>query len=96
MSAKASPVEASSVDGLVNEYLRVLAGERGASPHTLRAYQRELHGFAAWVAGERRKLSVDRIEHTDSLEEHFTPRAGQTLADYLRRVRSEAGGSSAG
>jgi integrase/recombinase XerC len=64
MSAKASPVEASSVDGLVNEYLRVLAGERGASPHTLRAYQRELHGFAAWVAGERRKLSVDRIEHT--------------------------------
>jgi integrase/recombinase XerC len=64
MSAKASPAEASSVDGLVNEYLRVLAGERGASPHTLRAYQRELHGFAAWVAGERRKLSVDRVEHT--------------------------------
>ena len=35
---------------LVDDYLRVLANERGASAHTLRAYQRELHGFAAFMA----------------------------------------------
>jgi integrase/recombinase XerC len=64
MIAKAAPAPDSSVDALVTDYLRVLAGERGASPHTLRAYQRELHAFAAWVVGGRRKLSVDRIEHT--------------------------------
>jgi integrase/recombinase XerC len=64
MNAKASPAAGASIGALVEDYLRVLAGERGASPHTLRAYERELHGFAAWVGGERRKLSVDRIEHT--------------------------------
>jgi integrase/recombinase XerC len=47
-------------------YLRVLANERGASAHTLRAYQRELHGFAAFIAEHYGKdQSVDRIEHTD-------------------------------
>jgi integrase/recombinase XerC len=53
------------LDSLVAEFLRVLANERGASAHTLRAYQRELHNFAAWVAehyGEDQ--SVERIEHT--------------------------------
>ena len=44
----------------------MLANERGASAHTLRAYQRELHGFAAWhrraasASAERRSS----IEHT--------------------------------
>lgn len=57
---------------LVDAYLRVLAGERGASEHTLRAYRRELHAFAAWIAkrlgdgdGEVSSVRVDRIEHTD-------------------------------
>src|SRR5208337_4054149 len=53
------------IDALVAGYLRVLANERGASAHTLRAYQRELHGFAAFIAahyGEQQ--SVGRIEHT--------------------------------
>src|SRR5208337_2381338 len=61
MSATAEP----EIDALVAGYLRVLANERGASAHTLRAYQRELHGFAAFIAahyGEQQ--SVDRIEHT--------------------------------
>lgn len=31
-------------------FLRVLQAERGASEHTLRAYQRELRGFAAFLA----------------------------------------------
>jgi integrase/recombinase XerC len=51
---------------LTSEYLRVLSGERGASVHTLRAYQRELHDFAAWMT-ERRgaDAGVEAIEHTD-------------------------------
>jgi len=66
MSSPAESVAASTVDSLVTEYLRVLAGERGASAHTLRAYERELHGFAAWIAGRQgQQQSVDRIEHTD-------------------------------
>jgi integrase/recombinase XerC len=56
---------ATPLSALVEEYLRVLTNERGASAHTLRAYQRELHGFAAFQL-ERygRKQSVGRIEHT--------------------------------
>jgi len=58
-------MDSPALDSLVADYLRVLANERGASPHTLRAYQRELHGFAAFV-GERygQDQTVDRIEHT--------------------------------
>jgi len=59
-------VEGSALAGLVEEYLRVLANERGSSVHTLRAYQRELEGFAAWAAekfGPERR--ADKIEHTD-------------------------------
>jgi len=42
-----------------------LANERGASTHTLRAYQRELHNFVLFVTegyGEKQKLQS--IEHT--------------------------------
>jgi integrase/recombinase XerC len=51
---------------LVEEYLRVLKNERGSSVHTLRAYRRELEGFAVWAAdkfGQERR--ADKIEHTD-------------------------------
>jgi integrase/recombinase XerC len=64
MSATAAPPVASSIDALIEAYLRVLANERGASAHTLRAYQRELHGFAAWLAEYNNDLGVERIEHT--------------------------------
>jgi integrase/recombinase XerC len=49
---------------LVDAYLHVLSAERGASAHTLRAYRRELHGFAAWLSGLHPRLLVARIEHT--------------------------------
>jgi integrase/recombinase XerC len=49
---------------LVASYLRVLANERGASAHTLRAYRRELEGFAAWLRAEHEELGVAGIEHT--------------------------------
>jgi integrase/recombinase XerC len=65
MSAPAAPLLAASLESLVADYLGVLANERGVSAHTLRAYSRELHGFAAWVA-ERygSDQTVERIEHT--------------------------------
>jgi integrase/recombinase XerC len=65
MSATPAQITA-SLDSLVADYLRVLANERGASPHTLRAYNRELHGFAAYIT-ERYgpETNIERIEHTD-------------------------------
>ena len=63
MSATAAPQIASPLDSLVDEYLRVLANERGASAHTLRAYQRELRGFAAFMAERLRQRATDRGQH---------------------------------
>jgi integrase/recombinase XerC len=63
----ASPHRAvhSSLDLLVNEYLAVLANERGASEHTLRAYRRELRGFAAYMTKSHvGAKAIHRIEHT--------------------------------
>jgi integrase/recombinase XerC len=63
-SGATTPV-AASLGSLVEEYLRVLANERGASTHTLRAYQRELRGFAAFQAEQNGDgQSVEAIEHT--------------------------------
>ena len=54
-----------SLKALVDEYLRVLANERGASAHTLRAYHRELTDFAGYVAKTfGASQTPDRIEHT--------------------------------
>jgi integrase/recombinase XerC len=65
MSAAAAPIVPSTLDSLVAGYLRVLANERGASAHTLRAYARELHGFTAWISQHYGKdQSAERIEHT--------------------------------
>jgi integrase/recombinase XerC len=51
---------------LADEYLRVLANERGSSAHTLRAYQRELQQFVAYLAKDRSdKAAPNSIEHTD-------------------------------
>ena len=60
-----APMAAAPLDSLVGDYLRVLANERGASAHTLRAYKRELNGFATWIA-ERygKEQRVECIEHT--------------------------------
>lgn len=54
-----------SLDSLVSEYLGVLANERGASAHTLRAYQRELRNFAAYMAKHHSATHTPGdIEHT--------------------------------
>jgi integrase/recombinase XerC len=65
MSASATPVAADPLQSLVDDYLRVLANERGASVHTLRAYLRELHAFAAYIAELHGKdQGPELIEHT--------------------------------
>ena len=65
MSASSSPLAAASLDSLVSEYLRMMANERGASAHTLRAYERELHGFAAWILKQYGSdQRPEGIEHT--------------------------------
>jgi integrase/recombinase XerC len=65
MSATATATATPPLIALVEDYLRVLANERGSSAHTLRAYQRELRGFVAYIAehfGEG--LAAQCIEHT--------------------------------
>ncbi len=59
-----STATAASLDELAAGYLRVLTNERGASAHTLRAYQREIENFAAWINESHADLTVERIEHT--------------------------------
>jgi integrase/recombinase XerC len=64
MTASAAPKIAPSLNELADSYLSVLANERGASAHTLRAYQRELHDFAQWIIKDNCAPSVERVEHT--------------------------------
>jgi len=60
-----APETVSPLTALVNEYLRVLASERGASAHTLRAYTRELQDFIVYIGVTYGKdYGVERIEHT--------------------------------
>ncbi|HWA93263.1 MAG TPA: tyrosine recombinase [Terracidiphilus sp.] len=53
------------LSALVEDYLHVLSAERGSSVHTLRAYHRELHSFADWLASAiAPDLAPSAIEHT--------------------------------
>jgi integrase/recombinase XerC len=65
MSATVATAPAPPLQMLVDDYLRMMANERGASAHTLRAYRRELHGFAAYIAESCGKdQGPESIEHT--------------------------------
>jgi integrase/recombinase XerC len=67
---------------LVDEFLAALAHERGASPHTIRAYERELHNFAQHVIkilGEN--VAVNRIEH-----QHIRAYLGTLYANGLSKA----------
>ena len=55
---------ASGISALVTEFLTALAHERAASPHTLRAYGRELHDFTTYLVAKRgMEVQVAKLEH---------------------------------
>ncbi len=55
----------SGLHPLVSDYLRMLANERAASSHTLRAYARELRGFTTYLADKQSNAAnPGDIEHT--------------------------------
>jgi len=57
--------EHSPLGELATAYLAVLANERASSPHTLRAYERELRGFVAYIVKTQgRDTPASAIEHT--------------------------------
>jgi len=65
LSATVASEIVAPLNSLVEEYLRVLTNERGASAHTLRAYRRELHGFVAFMTQHYEGVeSVESIDHT--------------------------------
>ncbi len=72
----------SPLAGLVDEYLRVLANERGSSAHTLRAYRRELMNFAVYM-GERH-ATVARVDEVDHL--HIRTYLGSLLERGLSKA----------
>ncbi|HEX4321350.1 MAG TPA: site-specific integrase, partial [Acidobacteriaceae bacterium] len=57
-------IQASPLGELVSSYLAMLANERASSPHTLRAYERELHNFVAYIfKTQGQGVSAGAIEH---------------------------------
>ena len=76
----------------VERYLAALAHERSASPHTLRAYARELHGFASFASVVMEVETPAQIthplvsEHMHSLYERGLSRP--SVARALAAVRS--------
>jgi integrase/recombinase XerC len=65
MSTSQGEAATTSLDKLVRDYLHMLANERGASAHTLRAYQRELYAFAAYMTKHHAATkTAGKIEHT--------------------------------
>jgi len=65
VTRKSAANEDTTLSALAAEYLSVLANERGASAHTLRAYERELLGFTSYMAKHHAgRRAADRIEHT--------------------------------
>ena len=65
MTTAAETTPATTLVRLAAEYLRVLSNERSASPHTLRAYERELMSFAAFITQHfGMGQTPECIEHT--------------------------------
>ena len=64
MAERASAkVKAPEFVALAEDFLRMLASERGASEHTVRAYTREVRSFAAYLAAEVKSGRIADVEH---------------------------------
>ncbi len=66
MTLSPPPDPRTQFDHLAKQFLRILAGERGSSVHTVRAYTRELHDFAAYLASKEvlgPTATIAQVEH---------------------------------
>jgi integrase/recombinase XerC len=64
MAERAQQATKPEITTLVDRFLSTLANERGSSPHTMRAYERELQSFSAYLIetfGEG--VAARRVEH---------------------------------
>lgn len=75
-----------SLRELIDEYLMELAGLRGASPHTLRAYRTELETLAAALGGEGRPAKLGDF-NVKALRDYLARRrrGGDAPATHARR-----------
>ena len=75
---------------LAEEFLAMLAHERTVSPHTLRAYRREIADFAAYLAEQGVEMrSVDHLQIRDYLGELYgRGLAKASVARSLAAIRS--------
>lgn len=64
MTERAENPTSCDLGALVHQYLRILGAERGASEHTLRAYERELKGFVAFAVQGPASSNPADIDHT--------------------------------
>jgi integrase/recombinase XerD len=74
----------------VREFCAALQTERGASPHTLDAYRRDLAGFAAFLGRRRRSVATARVgdlsDYLEDLRRHGL--GARSAARHLSAVRS--------
>ena len=77
------------MDGL-REFLAALQTERGASPHTLAAYRRDLAGFLAFLERRRRRVTSARLGDLSEYLAELRRRGlgARSSARHLSAVRS--------
>jgi integrase/recombinase XerD len=87
MAARSIGLKAGDLGRLAEQFLEMLAAERGAAPNTLQAYGRDLADFAGWLGSRRPDLAQARAEH---LRRYIALMAekGMTAATVARRLSS--------
>lgn len=80
---------------LIGRFAAWLRAERGASPHTLRAYLHEIEGLAAWAAGGKRPRDLAALTTLDlrgwlahSMADRSVDGGDQAPATVARRIAS--------
>lgn len=73
----------------LDAFLEMLTAERNASPHTLRAYRRDLEGFAAFLAKRGRDVSRGETEDVRAYLARLAERgmSGRSTARHLSSLR---------